>query len=341
MAGMAIRAVGVRKAFGGPQVLDGFDLEVRTGSVCALLGPNGAGKTTVVRILATLLRPDGGSVEVAGVDVLREPREVRRRIGLVGQQAAVDEVLGARQNLVMFARLHHLDRQSARRRADELLEQMGIADTGSRAVRDFSGGMRRRLDLAAGLILRPHVLFLDEPTTGLDPAGRRDVWDAIRGLVADGTTVLLTTQHLEEAEELADTVCVLDDGRVVARGTPDELTAAIGGDRLELVVADPARAQEAVELAERVTSHRLDDVRAGPNGAQPARVTVPIGRRHGVVGAVVRALDDAGIEVDDLVLRPTTLDEAYLRITRRPATQPPGAGEATDLSKTTDQEVPA
>jgi ABC-2 type transport system ATP-binding protein len=236
---------------------------------------------------------------------------VRRRIGLIGQQPAVDDVLGARQNLVLFARLHHLDRRAAGVRADELLAQVGLTDTGTQPVRQFSGGMRRRLDIAAGLVLAPEVLFLDEPTTGLDPAGRRDVWDAIRGLVAGGTTVLLTTQYLEEAEQLADDVCVLDDGRVVARGTPRELTAAIGGDRLELVVADPGRAQEAASLAERAAD-------AGPP-AGPAvggeRVVVPVARRSGVVGDVVRALDEAGIAVDDVVLRPTTLDEAYLRIT--------------------------
>nr|WP_281372055.1 ATP-binding cassette domain-containing protein [Modestobacter versicolor] len=294
--------------------MDDVDLQVASGTTCALLGPNGAGKTTAVRIMTTLVRPDGGRVEVAGVDVRRDPRAVRRRIGLVGQHPAVDDVLGARQNLVLFARLHHLDRRAARARAEALLAQVGLTGTGDEPVRDFSGGMRRRLDIAAGLVLAPQVLFLDEPTTGLDPAGRRDVWDAVRALVAGGTTVLLTTQHLEEAEQLADDVCVLDGGRVVARGTPGELTAAIGGDRLELVVVDPARAAEAVRLAERV---------AGP-GAGPAqpgggeRVVVPVARRHGVVGAVVRALDDAGIAVDDVVLRPTTLDEAYLRITGRP-----------------------
>ena len=305
--------VGLRKAYGDAVVLDGVDLEVAQGTVCALLGPNGAGKTTTVRVLTTLTRPDAGRVLVAGADVVTRPREVRRRIGLVGQQPAVDEVLGARENLVLFARLHHLDRRAARRRADELLELVGLADTGSKPVRQFSGGMRRRLDIAAGLVLAPRVLFLDEPTTGLDPAARRDVWDAVRALVAGGTTVLLTTQYLDEADQLADDVCVLDGGRVAARGTPRELTAAVGGDRLELVVDDPARAAEAADLAARVA--------AGPPGAPPpargGRVTVPVARRPGVVGAVVRALEDAGIAVDDVLLRPATLDEAYLRITGR------------------------
>ena len=315
----AIRTTGLGKSYGGTAVLDGVDLAVRAGTVCALLGPNGAGKTTAVRIMTTLVRPDRGRVEVAGRDVVTQPRRVRRRIGLVGQQPAVDEVLGARQNLELFARLHHLDRRAARRRAGELLDQVGLSGTGDRPVQQFSGGMRRRLDLAAGLVLAPAVLFLDEPTTGLDPAGRRDVWDAVRALVADGTTVLLTTQYLEEAEQLADDVCVLDAGRVVARGTPAELTAAVGGDRLELVVSDPARAAEAVSLVERALAEHVLAGPPGPasGGPPPVRVTVPVARRVGAVSAVVRVLDAAGIEVDDLALRPATLDEAYLRITRR------------------------
>jgi ABC-2 type transport system ATP-binding protein len=311
--GASVEIRGLVKRYGGRAVLDGVDLDVAPGSVCALLGPNGAGKTTAVRIATTLLRPDAGRVEVAGVDVVARPREVRRRIGTVGQQPTVDEVLGARQNLVLFGRLHHLDRATARRRAGELLAQVGLPDTGDQPVREFSGGMRRRLDIAAALVLTPQVLFLDEPTTGLDPAGRRDVWAAVRDLVAGGTTVLLTTQYLEEAERLADQVSVLDDGRVVASGAPRELTAAIGGDRLEVVVTDPARAAEAAALAERAA--------AGPpvpdRREEGARLTVPVPRRAGVIGNVVRALDEAGIGVADLVLRPTTLDEAYLRITGR------------------------
>jgi ABC-2 type transport system ATP-binding protein len=309
----AISVSGLIKRYGEKVVLDGVHLQVERGSVCALLGPNGAGKTTAVRVMTTLTRPDGGRVEVAGIDVARHPRAVRRRIGLIGQQPAVDDVLGARQNLVLFARLHHLDRRAAGVRADELLEHVGLTGTGAQPVREFSGGMRRRLDIAAGLVLAPEVLFLDEPTTGLDPAGRRDVWDAVRALVAGGTTVLLTTQYLEEAEQLADDVCVLDGGRVVAHGTPRELTAAIGGDRLELVVSDPGLAREAAEVARRAAS---PGAVADPTGTGE-RVVVPVARRRGVVGAVVRALDEAGIAVDDVVLRPTTLDEAYLRITGR------------------------
>jgi ABC-2 type transport system ATP-binding protein len=309
----AISVSGLIKRYGEKVVLDGVHLQVERGSVCALLGPNGAGKTTAVRVMTTLTRPDGGRVEVAGIDVARHPRAVRRRIGLIGQQPAVDDVLGARQNLVLFARLHHLDRRAAGVRADELLEQVGLTGTGAQPVREFSGGMRRRLDIAAGLVLAPEVLFLDEPTTGLDPAGRRDVWDAVRALVAGGTTVLLTTQYLEEAEQLADDVCVLDGGRVVAHGTPRELTAAIGGDRLELVVSDPGLAREAAEVALRAAT---PGAVADPAGTGE-RVVVPVARQRGVVGAVVRALDEAGIAVDDVVLRPTTLDEAYLRITGR------------------------
>jgi ABC-2 type transport system ATP-binding protein len=307
----AISVSGLVKRYGEKVVLEEVDLHVASGSVCALLGPNGAGKTTAVRVMTTLVRPDGGRVEVAGVDVVRHPREVRRRIGLVGQQPAVDDVLGARQNLVLFGRLHHLGRGAAGVRADELLEQVGLAGTGAQPVREFSGGMRRRLDIAAGLVLAPQVLFLDEPTTGLDPAGRRDVWNAVRALAAGGTTVLLTTQYLEEAEQLADDVCVLDGGRVVARGTPRELTAAIGGDRLELVVSDPRRAEEAARLAARAAEGPPPAAAAGTG----ERVVVPVTPRPGVVGAVMRALDEAGIAVDDVVLRPTTLDEAYLRIT--------------------------
>jgi ABC-2 type transport system ATP-binding protein len=316
MVADAISVTGLLKSYRQKVVLDGIDMQVRRGSVCALLGPNGAGKTTAVRILTTLVRPDGGRAEVAGLDVVREPRAVRRRIGLIGQHPAVDDVLGARENLVLFARLHHLDRRAARVRADQLLDQVGLAGTGDQPVREFSGGMRRRLDIAAGLVLAPEVLFLDEPTTGLDPAGRRDVWDAVRALVAGGTTVLLTTQYLAEAEVLADDVSVLDGGRVVARGTPRELTAAIGGDRLELVVADPTRAMEAAGLAGRVT-------RGLPVGQPPGageRLVLPVPRAPGVVGAVVRALDEAGIAVDEVLLRPATLDEAYLEIT--------GAGRA-------------
>src|SRR5688572_12209257 len=219
-----------------PPALDGFDLSVPAGTVCGLLGPNGAGKTTALRILSTLLRPDRGRARVAGFDVVTQADDVRRRIGLVGQHAALDEVLSGRQNLVMFGRLYHLGGRQARDRADELLDRFDLADTGRKPVKEYSGGMRRRLDLAAGLILAPPVLLLDEPTTGLDPRGRTEVWTAVRGLVRAGTTVLLTTQYLDEADQLADRICLIDAGRVIAADTPQRLKAAIGGDRLDVVL---------------------------------------------------------------------------------------------------------
>jgi ABC-2 type transport system ATP-binding protein len=236
---LAIEAVRVRKLYQGQPALDGFDLRVEVGSVCGLLGPNGAGKTTAVRILTTLLRPDAGTVRVAGCDVLADPRDARYRIGLVGQNASVDEILSGRQNLVMFGRLYHLAASRARQRADELLDQFNLTDAADRAVATYSGGMRRRLDLATSLILSPHVLFLDEPTTGLDPRARIEVWAAIKSLVGTGTTVLLTTQYLEEADQLADRIALIDAGRVVAEGTPDELKAKVGPDRVETVVRKP------------------------------------------------------------------------------------------------------
>ncbi|RBI96316.1 daunorubicin/doxorubicin resistance ABC transporter ATP-binding protein DrrA, partial [Micromonospora provocatoris] len=234
----AIVAEGLRKRYGDRAALDGFDLRVPPGTVCGLLGPNGAGKTTAVRILATLLRFDAGRAEVAGYDVAGQADRVRHRIGLVGQHPAVDEALSGRENLVIFGRLFHLDRAGARRRATELLDRFGLADAADRPVRTYSGGMRRRLDLAAGMILAPSVLFLDEPTTALDPRGRNEVWEAVRDLVRAGTTVLLTTQYLDEADQLADRVCVLDAGRVIAEGSPDALKSRLGGDRIELVVRD-------------------------------------------------------------------------------------------------------
>jgi ABC-2 type transport system ATP-binding protein len=235
-----IRAKGLRKQYGGRPALDGFDLDVPPGTVCGLLGPNGAGKTTAVRILATLIRADAGEAAVAGADVVRDPRQVRRRIGLVGQSISVDEILTGRQNLELFGRLGHLPVRASRRRAADLLEQFGLAAAADRPVAGYSGGMRRRLDLAAGLLHEPAVLFLDEPTTGLDPAARLEVWERVRTLAAAGTTVLLTTQYLEEADRLADRIALLDAGRVVAEGTPDELKARVGPDRVETVVRKPS-----------------------------------------------------------------------------------------------------
>ncbi|MCE6997976.1 ATP-binding cassette domain-containing protein [Saccharothrix sp. S26] len=248
----AIEAVDVRKRYRGKVALDGFDLTVEAGTVCGLLGPNGAGKTTAVRILTTLLRPDGGRVRVAGRDVLADPRAVRYRIGLVGQDTSVDEVLSGRQNLVLFGKLCHLPTAAARRRADELLERFELTGAADRSVAGYSGGMRRRLDLATSLILSPPVLFLDEPTTGLDPRTRIDVWACVKSLVGDGTTVLLTTQYLEEADQLADRIAVIDAGRVVAEGTPDELKAKVGPDRVETVTRKPTLDEVFLHL----TGHR-------------------------------------------------------------------------------------
>ncbi|MDI1463243.1 ATP-binding cassette domain-containing protein [Catellatospora sp. KI3] len=255
-----IVAQDLRKQYGERTALDGFTLRVRPGTVCGLLGPNGAGKTTAVRILSTLLRPDGGHAHVAGYDVVRRPRQVRYRIGLVGQHACVDEILTGRQNLQLFGRLGHLTADAARRRAGELLDQFGLADAADRAVAQYSGGMRRRLDLATSLILRPAVLFLDEPTTGLDPAARIDVWSRIRELVGTGTTVLLTTQYLEEADQLADQIAVIDAGRIVAEGTPDELKAKVGPDRVETVTRKPTLDEVFLHLTGKTATRSTETV---------------------------------------------------------------------------------
>ncbi|AEE47321.1 daunorubicin resistance protein DrrA family ABC transporter ATP-binding protein [Cellulomonas fimi] len=316
---LAVRARGLTRRYGDTTVLDGLDLDVEPGTVHALLGPNGAGKTTTVRIVATLLAPHGGTAHVAGFDVVREAGEVRRRVGLVGQHAAVDEILGGRENLVMFGRLSHLGTREARRRADELVERFDLVDAADRPVATYSGGMRRRLDLAAGLVLDPEVLLLDEPTTGLDPGGRREVWQAVRELVRGGTAVLLTTQYLEEVDQLASQVSVLARGRLVARGTPDALKASIGQDRLDVVVrheADLAAARTALDAVGSDVETELDT----------RRVTATVADRVAALTHVVRTLDDAGVAVDDVALRRPTLDEAFLHLTAptapRPVTEP-------------------
>ncbi|MGW0651669.1 ATP-binding cassette domain-containing protein [Streptomyces umbrinus] len=299
---------GVRKRYGDKHALDGLDLSVGRGTVHGVLGPNGAGKTTLVRILATLLRPDEGRVEVAGHDVRTHAREVRFRIGLLGQHAALDEELGGRQNLEMFGRLYHLGARQARVRADALLERFGLADTGRKAVKQFSGGMRRRLDLAASLITEPEVLFLDEPTTGLDPRGRAEVWDAVRSLVGGGTTVLLTTQYLEEADQLADRISVVDRGQVIADGTADELKAKTGGDRIDVVLHDAGQLGAAVALLpfDKATLSVDTDRRL---------LSAPVTDRMTALAGAVRALEDAGIEAEDIALRRPTLDEVFLHLT--------------------------
>ncbi|MEU9617810.1 ATP-binding cassette domain-containing protein [Streptomyces sp. NPDC048155] len=305
----AIVVEGVHKRYGEKRALGGLDLMVARSTVHAVLGPNGAGKTTAVRILSTLLRHDEGRVEVAGFDVRDRAGEVRRRIGLLGQYAAVDEELGGRQNLEMFGRLYHLGARRAGVRADELLARFGLADTGRKPVKEYSGGMRRRLDLAASLITDPEVLFLDEPTTGLDPRGRAEVWAAVRSLVDGGTTVLLTTQYLEEADQLADRISVIDAGRVAAEGTADELKAMVAGDRIDVVVRDGALLAAAARLL------------GGGAVVDPDRrlIGAPAPDRMATLTRTVRALEEAGIEAEDIAVRRPTLDEVFLALTdRRP-----------------------
>jgi ABC-2 type transport system ATP-binding protein len=306
---LAVHAEGLRKRFGETEALAGVDLAVPSGGVCGLLGPNGAGKTTTVRILTTLLRFDAGRATVAGADVRREPARVRARMGLVGQSTAVDEVLSGRQNLTMFGRLYHLDPRSAKRRAGELLDQFALADAGNKPVREYSGGMRRRLDLAASLILAPPVLFLDEPTTGLDPRGRNEVWQSIRELVAAGTTVLLTTQYLEEADQLADQISVIDRGRVIADGSPGELKSRLGGDHIDVVVRDAGLLGTTAEIVARVASAEVERDNDG------RLVSAPVREPMAALSEVVRALGDADIAADDIALRRPTLDEVFLHLT--------------------------
>ncbi|MFJ7491017.1 ATP-binding cassette domain-containing protein [Streptomyces sp. NPDC097727] len=319
-SGCAVRAAGVvkqyapkrggRKGGGGKRALDGFDLAVRPGTVHGLLGPNGAGKTTAVRVLSTLLRFDAGRAEVAGLDVLREPRLVRTRIGLTGQYAAVDEILTGRQNLEMFGRLFHLGGPRARRRAAELLDRFDLRDAADEGVKGYSGGMRRRLDLAASMILAPRVLFLDEPTTGLDPRGRGEVWESVRALVAEGTTVLLTTQYLDEADRLASRITVMDRGRAIADDTPDGLKSRVGGDRIEVVAAETADLPAVVKAVERVA-----DAGVVVSDEATRRVHARVADRVAALTDVARTLQDEGIEAEDIGLRRPSLDDVFLALT--------------------------
>ena len=326
MTANAIEAAGLVKIYRSRKTevraLDGVDLVVGQGSVLSLLGPNGAGKTTTVRILATLLRPDAGRATVAGFDVVTQAQELRSVIGLSGQYAAVDENLTGRENLVMFGRLYQMSRDDAAKRADELLERFDLTDAAGRMVKTYSGGMRRRLDLGSALIGRPRLLFLDEPTTGLDPRSRLGMWEVIRDLVREGTTLLLTTQYLEEADALADTIAVVDQGKIIARGTADELKSQVGGERIEVVIHDRAELARAVEVLSPGGSARatVDE--------HTRRITIPASGGATRLVQVVRDLDEAGIVIDDIGLRRPTLDDVFLTMTGHEAEH--AAQEAAD-----------
>ncbi|HEX2884573.1 MAG TPA: ATP-binding cassette domain-containing protein [Candidatus Limnocylindria bacterium] len=308
-----IEAVGLHKSFGDTHALRGLDLSAEEGSILGVLGPNGAGKTTAVRILTTLTRPNAGTATVAGVDVLRHPSRARQRIGVAGQYAALDEVLTGRENLRMVGHLYHIDRAVARQRADDLLERFELTDAASRVVKTYSGGMRRRLDLAAALMARPPVIFLDEPTTGLDPRSRLSMWDLIAELAKSGTTVLMTTQYLEEADRLADDIIVIDHGKAIARGTALELKRLVGGERLEVTISDAPWLPAAARVLEAMGE---GPVRTNEGARQ---VSVAVGSHDGVLTRAIRELDAADVHVDDIGFRRPTLDEVFLSLTGRPA----------------------
>lgn len=328
----AVRADGVRKEFGDTVALDGVDLEVGEGTIFGLLGPNGAGKTTIVKVLTTLLVPDAGHAEVFGHDVVDEPRVVRRLIGLTGQYAAVDELLTGRENLRMFGRLFHVETGETKRRAEELLARFELTEAGDRTVKTYSGGMRRRLDLASSLVTRPRLLFLDEPTTGLDPRSRRQMWEIIRDLVEEGSTLLLTTQYLEEADELADRIAVIDHGRIIARGTADELKDQIGGRVVMVQLRHEDDRQRAIRA--------LAEIGCGdPYEARQRRLTLPA-YDGGVelVEQAAKALRTAGVEALDLGLRRPTLDDVFLELTGQ---RPAGDGQSDrDVGQPTHQDHP-
>ncbi|MEV7446595.1 ATP-binding cassette domain-containing protein [Streptomyces sp. NPDC091204] len=305
----ALYAEGLVKTFGDVRALDGVDLDVPEGTVLGLLGPNGAGKTTTVRVLTTLLRPDSGKAVVAGIDVLKHPNEVRRAIGLSGQFAAVDEYLTGRENLQMVGRLYQMKSKAAKARADELLDRFNLADAADRTAKTYSGGMRRRLDLAAALVVSPPVMFMDEPTTGLDPRNRQQLWGIIQELVAGGTTLLLTTQYLEEADHLAHDICVVDHGKVIARGTSDQLKARTGGERVEVVVHERDHMATAREV--------LAGFGKGETTVEEhtRKLTVPVSGGAKLLAEVIRELDGRGIEIDDIGLRRPTLDDVFISLT--------------------------
>jgi ABC-2 type transport system ATP-binding protein len=308
-AGAVVEARGLVKRYGEVVALDGLDLAIAEGTVLGVLGPNGAGKTTAVSILTTLLKPDAGTAMVAGADVVTSPGEVRRRIGLSGQYAAVDEHLTGYENLDMIGRLYHLGRKRSRERARELLERFSLADAADRRAGTYSGGMRRRLDLAGALVAEPPVLFLDEPTTGLDPRSRTELWAVIRGLVARGSTLLLTTQYMEEAEQLADDIVVIDHGREIAHGTADELKAMVGGDRIEVALQSDTSIEEARLLLARFS--------VGDLSVDGRSLTAPVSGGARTLTEALRSFDSAGIELWDVGLRRPTLDDVFLAITGR------------------------